>query len=313
MLTHRVTSPLLLGLRDGNGGLGSNADEIKNASLLFNNVVIKPYQDLITDALDEMFAVNNISLNLYFKTIEPLEFMDVDDTLDAETIEEETGVKQEDDVEALEATRQCFHNNIDDKILNSIADELIALGEDEDLENYEVVDEREVDYDNEETLDKMLNLASTGVARPKAKSEQDGTSKQESQKGVIFKVRYTYAPKSFRENSREFCKKMISADKVYRKEDIIMMDNKPVNAGFGEFGASTYSIWLYKGGPRCRHKWFRKTYMLKDGKQTEITTGKARSKGFVAPVNDQKVPVAPNDMPLKGYSPNNPNLPKDVR
>jgi len=312
MLTHRVTSPLLLGLRDGNGGLGSNADEIKNASLLFNNVVIKPYQDLITDALDEMFAVNNISLNLYFKTIEPLEFMDVDDTLDAETIEEETGVKQEDDVEALEATRQCFHNNIDDKILNSIADELIALGEDEDLENYEVVDEREVDYDNEETLDKMLNLASTGVARPKAKSEQDGTSKQESQKGVIFKVRYTYAPKSFRENSREFCKKMISADKVYRKEDIIMMDNKPVNAGFGEFGASTYSIWLYKGGPRCRHKWFRKTYMLKDGKQTEITTGKARSKGFVAPVNDQKVPVAPNDMPRKGFSPRNTNLPKDA-
>jgi hypothetical protein len=313
MLTHRVTSPLLLGLRDGNGGLGSNADEIKNASLLFNNVVIKPYQDLIVDALDEMFAVNNISLNLYFKTIEPLEFMDVDDTLDAETIEEETGVKQEDDIEALEATRQCFHNNIDDKILNSIAEELIALGEDEDLENYELVDEREVDYDNEESLDKMLNLASTGVARPKAKSEQDGTSKQESQKGVIFKVRYTYAPKKVSGNSREFCKKMIAADKVYRKEDIIMMDKKPVNAGFGERGASTYSIWLYKGGARCHHKWFRKTYMLKDGTQTEITTGKARSKGFKAPINDQKVPVAPNDMPLKGYSPNNPNLPKDVR
>ncbi len=389
MLTHRVTSPLLLGLRDGNGGLGSNADEIKNASLLFNNVVIKPYQDLITDALDEMFAVNNISLNLYFKTIEPLEFMDVDDTLDAETIEEETGVKQEGqegqvivddemiskDIEKVDASyngaqissaidiiakvqegilseaqaivfliqflqlpenvakgffsssvdqlfhqmkenkapsKQCFHN-IDDKILNSIADELIALGEDEDLENYEVVDEREVDYDNEESLDKMLNLASTGVARPKAKSEQDGTSKQESQKGVIFKVRYTYAPKKVSANSREFCKKMIAADKVYRKEDIIMMDKKPVNAGFGERGASTYSIWLYKGGARCHHKWFRKTYMLKDGVQKETTSTKARSKGFVAPVNDQKVPVAPNDMPLKGYSPNNPNLPKDVR
>ena len=106
---------------------------------------------------------------------------------------------------------------------------------------------------------------------------------------------------------------MIAADKVYRKEDIIMMDKKPVNAGFGEGGASTYSIWLYKGGARCHHKWFRKTYMLKDGKQTEITSTKARSKGFVAPVNDQKVPVAPNDMPLKGFSPKNKNLPKDAR
>jgi len=312
LVTHRVSSPLLIGLRDGNNGLGSNADEIKNASLLFNNVVIKPYQDLILDALDELFAVNNISLNLYFKTIEPLEFMDLDDNLDAETKEEETGIKQEDDAEALEATRHCFHN-IDDKVLNSIADELIALGEDEDLDNYTVVDEREVDYDNEASLDKMLNLASTGVARPKAKSEQDGTSKQESQKGVLFKVRYTYSPKKVSANSREFCKKMVAANKVYRKEDIMMMDKKPVNAGFGEGGADTYSIWLYKGGPRCRHKWFRKTYMLKDDKQTEITTGRARSKGFVAPKNPQKVPVAPNDMPRKGFSPRNRNLPKDAR
>ena len=312
MLTHRVTSPLLLGLSSANG-FSSNADEIQNSSLLFNNVVIKPYQELIIDALDEMFAVNNISLNLYFKTIEPLEFMDIDNTLDNEVIEEETGIKQEEDeVELLEASRQCF-NNIDDKELNTIAEELIALGEDEDLENYEIVDEREVDYDTEESLDKMLNLASTGVARPKAKSEQDGTSKQESQKDVLFKVRYSYAPNKASGNSREFCKKMTSANKIYRKEDIIMMGDKAVNAGFGEKGADTYSIWLYKGGARCHHKWFRKTYMLKDGVQSEITTGQARSKGFKAPVNEQKVPVAPNDMPLKGFSPRNNNLPKDVR
>ena len=312
MLTHRVTSPLLLGLSSANG-FSSNADEIQNSSLLFNNVVIKPYQELIIDALDEMFAVNNISLNLYFKTIEPLEFMEIDNTLDNEVIEEETGVKQEEDeVELLEASRQCFHN-IDDKELNTIAEELIALGEDEDLENYEIVDEREVNYDTEESLDKMLNLASTGVARPKAKSKQDGTSKQESQKDVLFKVRYSYAPNSSSGKSREFCKKMTFANKIYRKEDIIMMGDKAVNAGFGENGASTYSIWLYKGGPRCRHKWFRKTYMLKDGVQSEITTGQARSKGFKAPVNEQKVPVAPNDMPLKGFSPRNNNLPKDVR
>jgi hypothetical protein len=388
MLTHRVTSPLLLGLSSANG-FSSNADEIQNSSLLFNNVVIKPYQELITDALDEMFAVNNISLNLYFKTIEPLEFMDIDNTLDDEVIEEETGIKQEDengeiivsddmvskDIEKVDASYngaqissaidiiakvqegilseaqaivfliqflqlpenvakgffsssvdQLFHqmeenkkanklcfNNIDDKELNTIAEELIALGEDEDLENYEIVDEREVDYDTEESLDKMLNLASTGVARPKAKSEQDGTSKQESQKDVLFKVRYSYAPNKASGNSREFCKKMTSANKIYRKEDIIMMGDKAVNAGFGEKGADTYSIWLYKGGARCHHKWFRKTYMLKDGVQSEITTGQARSKGFKAPVNEQKVPVAPNDMPLKGFSPNNNNLPKDVR
>jgi hypothetical protein len=38
---HRVTSPMLLGIRNGDGGLGNNADEIKTATLLFDNIVIK--------------------------------------------------------------------------------------------------------------------------------------------------------------------------------------------------------------------------------------------------------------------------------
>ena len=29
--------------------------------------------------------------------------------------------------------------------------------------------------------------------------------------------------------------------------------------------------------------------------------------------NDKKVDTIPNDMPLKGFSPNNPNLPSDVK
>ena len=94
----QVTSPLLLGLRDGNNGLGNNSEEIETATLLFDNIVIKPYQDLIIDALDEILAVNDITLNLYFKTLQPLEFIEVDKSLqDAEAIEEETGIKQDDD------------------------------------------------------------------------------------------------------------------------------------------------------------------------------------------------------------------------
>ena len=312
MVSHRVTSPLLIGLREGKNGLGNNADEIKTAALLFDNVVIKPYQELIIDSLNEIMAVNDISLNLYFKTLQPLEFTEIDETVqDKETIEEETGIKQ-DEVE-MSSHKECFHD-ISDDVLNSIADELIDLGEDEEelLKNYDIIDEMEVDYDNEERFDKMIGLASTGRAYPKAKSEQDGTSKQESQKGVQFLVRYQYAPLKT-DNSREFCKKMVAAKKVYRKEDIIRMEDKPVNAGFGEFGADTYSIWLYKGGPRCNHKWFRKTYQIKDGTQSELTTGQARSKGFRPPANEQQVPVAPNDMPRKGFSPRNRNLPKDAR
>ena len=302
LLTHRVTSPLLIGLRDmGGSGLGSNEDEIRTAQRLFSNTTIKPYQDLICDALDEILEKNGISLNLYFKTSDPLEFISVEDIDNDEVKEEETGVKEELELEMLASKPHT--PEITEEVLNSVADDLIDLGENEEdlLKKYDVIDEMEVDYKQEERLDKMIGLASTGRAYPNAKSSQDGTSKQKSQEGVQFLVRYTYSPKKVSDNSREFCKKMVKADKVYRKEDILRMSDKVVNAGFGKGGSDTYSIWLYKGGARCSHKWFRKTYQIKDGKKTEITTGQAKSKGFKPQVNEQKVSVAPKDMPNQGF------------
>lgn len=303
MISHGVVSPMLLGIKD-QSGLGNNADELETASTLMDNTVIRPFQTLIIDALDKILAFNGVSLNLYFKTLQPLEFQDLSNVADAETREEETGVK-------MSLSNANYQE--DEKALENVAMELIELGEDPDLEGYEVVDEREVDYNSEESLDAMLSLASTGTARPNAKSDQDGTSKQDSQAGVLFKVRYKYAhPIQSSNPSRKFCKIMTNANKVYRKEDIQMMSNKAVNPGFGEKGASTYDIWLYKGGPRCHHAWYRRTYMLKDGKNTEITTGQARSKGFKPATNEQEVPTPPNNMKNKGFSPNNPNIPKDA-
>ncbi len=295
MVAHRVVSPMLFGIKDSTG-LGNNADELKTASILFDNLVIKGFQGLLIDAFDQILAYNDISLHLYFKTLQPLEFTDLENVEDEETKEEETGVKLSKD------------NPID----NEIADELISLGQSEEdlLKEYDIVDESEVNYDFEDEMDEVVEdlnkteLARVGKATPYRESEQDGKSKQESQKGVTFLVRYIYSPARVKPTSREFCKKMVAANKVYRKEDIMAMSKKAVNAGFGKSGAATYSIWLYKGGARCQHKWFRKTYAKKGGNGlgTEITSSEAKSKGFKAPKNAQKVPVAPKDMPYKGYT-----------
>ena len=289
MVAHRITSPLLLGIRDGNNGLGNNADEIKTASLLFHNTTIKPYQDLITEALDDILAVNGISLKLYFKTLQPLEFIETDNAITDEAREEETGVK--------------LSNNTFDDV--KMFDLLNQFGEDENLDDWELVDERPVDYDQEEALDKMIGLASTGTARPKASSEQDG----ENDEGVKFKVRYQYAPLKTQANSREFCKKMVGAKKIYRKEDIMAMSQSAVNAGWGLNGADTYDIWLYKGGGACHHFWMRKTYMAKaegvkpdvGNPRAEVSVNKARKEGFKPETNDKKVATRPVDMPKKGF------------
>jgi len=93
MLSHRIVSPMLLGIKD-QSGLGNNADEIKTASLLMDNTVIRPFQEILIDSFDQLLAFNDIALNLYFITLQPLEFTEVDPTIQGkEDIEEETGVQ----------------------------------------------------------------------------------------------------------------------------------------------------------------------------------------------------------------------------
>ena len=54
LVGHRVTSPLLFGIRDG-GGLGSNTDEMKTSFRLFSKQVIDPFQRIICDGVDILF------------------------------------------------------------------------------------------------------------------------------------------------------------------------------------------------------------------------------------------------------------------
>ena len=312
MVGHRVVSPMLYGIKDSTG-LGNNADELKTASILMQNLVIAPFQHLLIDAFDSILAYNQISLKLYFKTLQPLQFIDLENVEDEETKEEETGVK--------------LSKELPDEIGTAIADALIDLGQDESelLSDFEVIDEREVDYDEESGLDEVITdlnkpqekstlakvweFVSTGVAKKTKSSEQDGTSKQTKEEGKEFLVRYVYNPAKTKSNSRQFCSKMVSAGKVYRKEDILAMTKKAVNPDFTKSGdkSGKYSIWLYKGGARCSHRWFRKTYVRKIGGKrmgTEISTTEARSRGFrpKGKPNAQKVPVAPKDMKYKGYT-----------
>ena len=299
MVAHRVVSPMLFGIKDSTG-LGNNADELKTASILFDNLVIKGFQNLLIDHFDQILAYNDISLNLYFKTLQPLEFTDLENVEDEETKEEETGVKLS-------------------KESNKLLEEFIGKGQNEEelLEEFDLIDEMDVDYDLEDELDQKIDelnnevkLARVGKATPYKESEQDGKSKKEGKEDITYLVRYMYTAYSAgyqtrAGRSREFCVKMMNANKVYRKEDIIALEKVPVNAGFGVNGAATYSIWLYKGGARCSHRWTRKIYARKDGSKSlgdTISTTKAKSDGFTPQSNPNKVSIAPRNMPNKGYT-----------
>lgn len=297
MLGHNVTSPLLFGIASTNG-FSSNADELKNSSILFDNMVIKPFQDTIIAALDKILAFNGISLKLAFRTLQPLEFTDLENVQTEEQVAEETGVELSKD--------------------SVIAQALIDLGEDEP-ENSILIDEFAVDYSNDELenetlskepktslLSKLVNLVSTGDARPNIRSKQDDVID-----GIKFLTRYVYAGETS-EKSREFCKRMIAAKKIYRKEDIIKMSNEAVNQGWGPEGSDLYSIWLYKGGGNCHHRWNKRVYATFSGKAIDVNSKelkqvavrKAEKLGYVVK-NDPKVSTLPKDMAYNGFLPTN--------
>ena len=297
MLGHNVTSPLLFGIASSNG-FSSNADELKNSFILFDNMVIKPFQDILIANLDRILAFNGISLKLAFRTLQPLEFTDLENVQTEEQVAEETGTMLSKD--------------------SVVAQSLIDLGEDPN-ENWLLIDESAVDYDNDDIenetlskepkqslLSKVVNLVSTGSAFPNSKSTQD-----ENIDGVKFITRYVYQGNTTTD-SREFCRKMMLAKKIYRKEDILRMSTQAVNAGWGPEGADLYSIWLYKGGGNCNHRWNKQVYASFEGtgidvnspKAKRVAVRKAEKLGYVVK-NEPKVSTLPKDMPYNGFLPTN--------
>ncbi|QDP49730.1 MAG: putative portal protein [Prokaryotic dsDNA virus sp.] len=304
MIGHRVTSPMLLGVKT-EGQLGGR-DELSTAFELYSNTVVNPMKDLALKGLRMVLNVNNLNLPISLSEVSPLSSMfDADvlkDVLTQDEIREQLGY------EPLAQAEEVNSRFSEESALDHF---LANYGEDEDLENWDLIDEEDAsdeheDFDFAYNLEKMY-FARTGTSKAERKSEQDGIDRDIN----LYRVRYVYATKGGHTSEREFCKKMVAANKVYRKEDIIgqahSLSSIRANPDLAGNDSGIYNIWKFKGGANCHHRWYRRIYQTKFGNRpnleddTIITTTKARSKGFRPVPNEQEVPVAPIDMPNKGY------------
>lgn len=306
MIGHRITSPLLLGIRDGNNSLGSNADEIKHAFQLFDNVVIKPYQHLLTDAIDTILSVNNVALKTYFKTLEPIEFQDTAQIVSKEEKEEETGIKMSEDMTCC-SEDEAFTDEHGDILFEGLKGEIVN-------DEWEVVEEREYSEDNEvfeqwansDSEQKLYQVAS----QPSGFSYLDKSS---------YKVRYKYAvgsrkAKKAGNTSRKFCTDMMAASRagvVYRLEDIDRA-SRDLNFKAAELpmhNNQKFDLFKHKGGIYCRHIWKEVLYKLKVGKEvSEDITDYKKAKDIPAsykpsPRGSKQAKVAPINSPTKGAYP----------
>ena len=173
MIGHGVVSPILLGIKD-NTGFGNNAEELRTASILMDNIVIRPFQALLIDSLKSILAFNEIYLNLYFVTLQPIEFTELDNIATKIKREEETGEKLSSDVKI----------DLNDDEADDLMSQLETLGEKIDENQWELVHQEIVeDSDKDFDLETFSNQASKSDANPNKESYQDNAT---------FKVRYSY-------------------------------------------------------------------------------------------------------------------------
>lgn len=73
LVAHRITSPLLFGIRTTNNGFSSQSEEMKTAFSILQTMTILPFQNIIVNALDYAFGIGGYdSRELYFEQLTPL-------------------------------------------------------------------------------------------------------------------------------------------------------------------------------------------------------------------------------------------------
>lgn len=298
MVAHRITSPMLLGIKD-NTGLGNNADELKTASILFEATVVNPFRLLILNALHRVLSVNGASLELYFESLNPWK---------SEASAEATQLAAIDD-------RPFLKGEILEDILSRLDDKPIE----EDLSDYELIDEAWADDESsEDDLEGMLNawakeqMKANETVLHKFKRVLLGFQDDSYQDTDFFKIRYKYQSTT-KENvvgeTRPLCNRLLKKG-IMNKEDIKALSSK----GGAESKGQPYDVFLYKGGANCQHGWVRLIYKKrakKDGTPwggnwlagtTKAQIYEAIKDGAkVEQAEAKKALIAPRDTKTRGY------------
>lgn len=262
LLAHRLTSPLIVGIREQGGGLGSNTDELASALYVFTKQVVEPAQRLITDAIEDILSYNSVAGGVY---IEPNEILPPKATIEPAAAAPIAPVQQK-------QAAVCEHDLTEEQG-EVWLEHLESIGEIIDPEEYELVAEEVVeDVAEEDKLVKVLQY----------KKYASGLEKRSVMDAGLYKIRYAYTT-GLRPNSRTFCKKMVDLAEqgvVYRWEDLSLqspennMSSNGVNSRFARAGQSVYDIFLFKGGKHCFHAFKRQIYKRK------LASGPGR-KGFL--------------------------------
>ena len=249
IVAHRVTSPLLMGVRTDGNGLGSNTDEIKAALYVFTKQVIEQFQRIITNAVEEILAFNGVPSKV---TIEKNDIIEMQENV---TIVQQSAEKKK--LIHADAEQQDFTDEQGKVFIEQLKEKAEYISDEWELLSEE--DVTDVDAESEFVL-QCQSLDSYAKGDESARSQWGDSG--------LYKLRYAYS-QNLSANSRDFCIEMVGMSKagaVFKYEDIQRMSDAGVNGEFAPEGQNTYDIFRWKGGAFCHHFWKRQIYFRKQEK-----------------------------------------------
>ena len=304
LTAHRVTSPMLFGIKD-NTGLGNNAEELDTAEIQLYKRVIKPKQQYVTDAIASIFKLYGHEFEFYFIPLTEVT-ADASKSFDSGQLSSamqiiqnvNSGLLTEEQGKSLlasmlsypqEELENIFKQTPQKKINDDVEQQLHEHGHGCGCDSVElnetpiqkvidsIADEFVMSGEKEEDIleefemimqdDEAFNVNEKKLNESVVKLARSPLSypnRKSKQDTSLFKIRYQY--KGAKEGQREFCEKVLKENRVYRWEDLENASKKVVNKGFGLKGADTYDIAKYKGGVNCKHFWQRKIYLRRNNK-----------------------------------------------
>jgi len=122
LVAHRITSPLLFGIRTANNGFSSQSEEMMTAFSIMQTMTIQPFQQMLIEAISDAFEKAGLEdMELYFEQLTPLAILSQTAEETDSTIEE----VEEDVNEQMENPNEMEYEDEVDEIYETTNDKIL--------------------------------------------------------------------------------------------------------------------------------------------------------------------------------------------
>lgn len=144
---------------------------------------------------------------------------------------------------------------VEDLVDGDFVLDLNEYGNELEEEDYKIILPNEID--DEFSVPTGKSLDGTGI--PLTSTRRD--------KITLYKYASPfYGSSNVGQDTRDFCRRVVSVTntRLLTFRQIQQLNNQ--NPGLGKNGSNTYSVFKYRGGTNCRHRWYKFIYDLKERK-----------------------------------------------